>query len=92
MIHPRELPAGWGLLETDARSPALTIRHEAPAHTPSERHLLRTLRNIAAAATRDHRRAVIRRAITPGAPIPGRDAPTPVPSITPIERSAFPTI
>jgi hypothetical protein len=80
MIHPRELPAGWGLLETDHRAPEIRVRHEAPAMTPTERHVVRTLRNIAAAATRDHRRAVVRRAITPGATVPGRDAVAVVPT------------
>lgn len=74
MIHPRELPAGWGLLEVDHRSADLVVRHEAPAMTPTERHSLRTLRNIAVAASRDHRGAVIRRAIAPGSITPGRDA------------------
>jgi hypothetical protein len=74
MIHPRELPAGWGLLEADHRTPDLTIRHEAPIHAPNEQRLLRALRNIAAAASRDHRNAVVRRAIVPGAQTPGRDA------------------
>lgn len=69
MIHPRELPMGWGLLEAD-RDGAIGIRHEAPALKPTERHLLRALRNIAVAASRDHRNAVVRRAITAGTAAP----------------------
>jgi hypothetical protein len=92
MIHPRELPTGWGLLEIDHRSHEVRVRHDAPAHTPRDRHALRTLRNIAAAATRDHRRAVIRRALPAGAPIPGRDAlaATPSPITRPSAEHATP--
>ncbi len=78
MIQARELPKGWGLLEADGRAGGgaggVAVRHEAPVLTTGEKHVIRTLRNIAVAASRDHRNAVIRRAIVPGSGVPGRDA------------------
>lgn len=60
MIHPAELPTGWGLLECPARAleaeadgqrlPALGVRVPAACHSASERCRARLLRNIAAAA------------------------------------------
>lgn len=73
MLRPREVPAGWGLLELD-RAGDIRLAADAPRLEPSERSVHRTLRNIAVAATRDHRGAVVRRSITPGASLPGRDA------------------
>lgn len=90
MIHPRELPAGWGLLEADGRGAELAVRHDAPTLAPTERHLHRTLRNIAAAATRDHRRAVVRRSITAGEEAPGRYATGSAPIATPIDWARSP--
>lgn len=64
MIHPRELPIGWGLIELPARvdSPLdLRVSTIGPAHACQPRHRQRLLRNIAVAATRGlHRRIVSR--------------------------------
>jgi len=57
MITSRELPRGWGLLEADADQTAVRVAIDPPAHETKEQHVQRTLRNIAAAATRDIRRA-----------------------------------
>jgi hypothetical protein len=65
IIQPRELPAGWGLLECPRRllekppglfdmvgEPALEVTVKSPDHECRPRHRLRLLRNIAVAATR----------------------------------------
>jgi hypothetical protein len=57
MIKPRELPRGWGLLDTDSHQSEIRVVVEPPPREPKEQHIQRTLRNIAAAATRDNRRA-----------------------------------
>lgn len=65
IIQPRELPAGWGLLECPRRllekppglfdlvgEPALAVAVKSPEHACRPQHRLRLLRNIAVAATR----------------------------------------
>lgn len=59
MIHPRELPAGWGLLECPRRPlrrgaerAALRVAVAAPDLDTRPEHRTRLLRNIAAAACR----------------------------------------
>ncbi len=60
MIRPRELPDGWGLLEVHHRALAgvecadpVRVRVRAADTRSPERFRERTLRNIAAASTRD---------------------------------------
>lgn len=57
MIKPRELPRGWGLLVAGEHDCEVRLVVEPPLREPREFHVHRTLRNIAAAATRAVRRA-----------------------------------
>ncbi|MHC4272398.1 MAG: hypothetical protein ACYS1E_05215 [Planctomycetota bacterium] len=54
MIRPRDLPRGWGLLESSKRGGdgELNVAVEAPPQSAQPRHRVRLLRNIAVAASR----------------------------------------
>lgn len=57
VIAVREVPPGWGLLETDAESGGMSVRVSAPELRGKPEHRTRLLRNIAVSATRRLARA-----------------------------------
>ena len=52
VLSPSEIPIGWGLLEFDEATRAVSVAAPAVLHAPPPRFTQRLLRNIAASASR----------------------------------------